>query len=62
MAIGDGANDLPMMRQVKHSVSLANSIPPLKKITRHKIHLTNEEGGVSYAINHLILRKKRSNQ
>lgn len=57
MAIGDGPNDLPMMPYVEHSVSLANSIKRLKQTTKHQIHLTNEEGGVSYAIKHLIWDK-----
>lgn len=58
MAIGDGANDLPMIEFAGYGVSLTNSIPSIKEKAQIQIPLSNVEGGVAYAIDKYILKTK----
>lgn len=57
MAIGDGANDLPMVEWAGWGVSLENSIPAIKETAQIQVPRTNEQAGVAYAINKYILNK-----
>ncbi|ATZ16189.1 Cof subfamily protein (haloacid dehalogenase superfamily)/HAD superfamily hydrolase (TIGR01484 family) [Entomoplasma freundtii] len=60
MAIGDGANDLPMIEYAGYGVSLSNSIPIVKEKAQIQVPLSNVEGGVAYAIDKYVLKDKPS--
>lgn len=49
MAVGDGDNDVEMLKLVGCSVSMGNASPALKRVARHSVG-TNEEDGVAEAI------------
>ncbi|MGL6124938.1 MAG: Cof-type HAD-IIB family hydrolase [Metamycoplasmataceae bacterium] len=46
VAIGDGFNDISMLKLVEHSVAMANADPNIKKYANNVLELTNKEGGV----------------
>lgn len=49
MAVGDGENDIEMMKLVGCPVAMGNAAPALKRICRHQV-ASNEEDGVAEAI------------
>ncbi|MGN0334289.1 MAG: Cof-type HAD-IIB family hydrolase [Lachnospiraceae bacterium] len=54
MACGDSENDLAMLREAQIAVAMANAMEEVKKMADF-VTLSNEENGVSYAIEKLIL-------
>ncbi len=46
VAIGDGFNDISMLKVVEHSVAMANADPIVKESATFVSDLTNKEGGV----------------
>ncbi len=54
MAVGDGENDLSMIRAAGIGVAMANGLESVKNAASH-ITLNNNEGGVAAAINQLAL-------
>jgi hypothetical protein len=46
VAIGDGFNDISMLKVVENSVAMANADPLVKKSATFVSELTNKEGGV----------------
>jgi len=54
MAVGDGENDLEMLRMVGHPVAMGNAVPVLKKVARHVVG-TNSEDGVAQALREIAL-------
>lgn len=57
MSIGDGMNDLPMIKYATYGVALKNSVDAVQKAAAIQIDKTNVEGGVAQAINQYILKK-----
>ncbi|ATZ17586.1 haloacid dehalogenase [Williamsoniiplasma luminosum] len=57
MAVGDGYNDISMIKFVGYGVSMENSVDDLKKIADLHMPLTNEQGAVSEIIRQYILKK-----
>lgn len=54
VAIGDGFNDISMLKLVEHSVAMANADPIVKEYANIVSPLTNKEGGVGdFIINFL---------
>ncbi|MGL5732809.1 MAG: Cof-type HAD-IIB family hydrolase [Metamycoplasmataceae bacterium] len=54
VAIGDGFNDISMLKLVEHSVAMANADDNVKKYANTVSELTNKEGGVGeFIINFL---------
>ncbi|MGL5590652.1 MAG: Cof-type HAD-IIB family hydrolase [Metamycoplasmataceae bacterium] len=54
VAIGDGFNDISMLKLVEHSVAMANADDNVKKYANYVSELTNKEGGVGeFIINFL---------
>lgn len=53
MAIGDGFNDLPLIRFAGLGVAMGNAQEPVKKAADY-ITLSNEEDGVAAALEHFI--------
>lgn len=49
MAVGDGDNDIEMMRLVGCSVAMGNATPKLKRVAKHQV-ACNEQDGVAEAI------------
>ncbi|MFA6849978.1 MAG: Cof-type HAD-IIB family hydrolase [Selenomonadaceae bacterium] len=54
MAIGDGHNDISMLRYAGCSVAMGNAIPSARNAARFTT-LTNTESGVAFAINEHVL-------
>ncbi|MGX7024711.1 sugar-phosphatase [Vagococcus hydrophili] len=54
MAIGDNENDLSMIEFAGTGVAMGNAVPTVKEIA-NKITKTNDEDGVSYAIEEWVL-------
>lgn len=54
MAIGDGENDIGMLKQAALGIAVANACEPLKKIADY-ITLSNVEDGVAHAIEKFVL-------
>ena len=54
IACGDGLNDIPMLRYAGYAVAMANAYEETKSYADF-ITLSNEEDGVAYAIEKLIL-------
>ena len=54
VAIGDGGNDLPMMRVVGTPVAMGNAVAEVKGIARHVVG-SNDERGVAEAIERFVL-------
>lgn len=48
IAMGDGFNDIEMIKNVKLGVAMKNSVEPLKDIADVITEKTNEEGGVGF--------------
>ncbi|MBE5951073.1 MAG: HAD family phosphatase [Lachnospiraceae bacterium] len=57
MAIGDGLNDLPMLRYAGMPIAMANAYAEVKAEARY-ITLSNDEDGVAKAVEALLLQKK----
>ena len=55
MFIGDGYNDIEIMKIVGHPVAMGNAPEEVKKHARY-ITLSNEEGGVAHALLHIALK------
>ena len=53
MAIGDGGNDLSMLRAVGHPVAMANAIPQVKEIAEFTT-LSCDEDGVAHMIHQIL--------
>lgn len=49
MAIGDGENDLPMIKEAGIGIAVENSFPKVKKAATHVVS-SNDNGGVAEAI------------
>lgn len=58
MAIGDGENDLEMLKQVGVSVAMGNALDSVKEVAKYHVE-TNENHGVSEAIERFILSSNR---
>ena len=54
VAVGDGGNDLPMMRVVGLPVAMGNAVREVKSVARHVVG-TNDECGVAEAIERFVL-------
>ena len=54
VAVGDGGNDLPMMRAVGTPVAMGNAVAEVKGAARHVVG-TNDECGVAEAIERFVL-------
>lgn len=54
MAIGDGENDIGMLKQAALGIAVANACEPLKKIADY-ITLSNAEDGVAHAVEKFVL-------
>ena len=59
MAIGDGFNDLPLIRFAGLGIAMGNAQEPVKKAADY-ITLSNEEDGVAAAVEHFIPSLKNS--
>ena len=53
MAIGDGGNDLSMLRAVGHPVAMGNAIPAVKELAEF-VTLSCEEDGVAHMIHQIL--------
>lgn len=53
MAMGDGGNDLSMLRAVGHPVAMGNAIPEVKEIAEY-VTLTCDEDGVAHMIQKVL--------
>ncbi|MFS0773625.1 Cof-type HAD-IIB family hydrolase [Sphingomonas sp. 1P08PE] len=56
-AIGDQANDLPMLTRAGHAIAMGNA-PAEVQQAAHDVTLANDADGVAYAIDNLILSKE----
>ena len=56
MACGDSQNDLAMLKVVHTAVAMGNAVDEVKEIC-HFISRSNDESGVSYAVEQLVLNK-----
>ena len=56
MAVGDGENDMEMLKMVGHPVAMGNAVPKLKKIAKHVVG-TNGEDGVAQALREIAMAK-----
>ena len=54
MAIGDGGNDLPMIKAAKIGVAMANALPEVKAASDF-VTADNNHDGVAVAIEKFIL-------
>ena len=54
VAVGDGGNDLPMMRLVGTPVAMGNAVAEVKRAARHVVG-SNDECGVAEAIERFVL-------
>ena len=52
MALGDGTNDLEMLRLAGSSVAMANAVPEAKAAASWTTTLSNDEGGWAEALQH----------
>ena len=59
MAIGDGVNDVDMLKSVGTSVAVANAAEPTLQIA-DVITLSNDDDGVSVAIKALVFHEEDS--
>ncbi|MFC3931403.1 Cof-type HAD-IIB family hydrolase [Streptococcus dentapri] len=57
MAVGDEENDLSMIEWAGLGVAMANGVPSVKAKANVVTTRTNEESGVTQAVNHYILHK-----
>jgi Cof subfamily protein (haloacid dehalogenase superfamily) len=55
-AIGDQANDLPMLARAGLAIAMGNA-PDAVKARAHQVSRANDEDGVAWAIDHLIIKK-----
>lgn len=53
MAVGDGENDIGMLRAAGFSVAMGNAVDSLKAVADY-VTLTNDEDGVAHAVNHAL--------
>lgn len=60
MIMGDGENDLEMLRNYPMSVAMGNALPEVKKASRYLTE-NNNDSGVAKAIDQYILRSKEVN-
>jgi len=58
MALGDGLNDLSMVRMAGVGVAMANAAPEVLSAADY-VTLSNDEDGVSAAIQHIIFNQRR---
>lgn len=54
MAVGDGENDIPMLKVASLSVAMENASPSVKEIAGY-VTKSNEEDGVGFAVQKFIL-------
>jgi Cof subfamily protein (haloacid dehalogenase superfamily) len=54
VTIGDMENDVPMFRRSGFSIAMGNATPEVKQAA-HAVTLSNEQDGVAYAAEHIIL-------
>lgn len=54
IAIGDGYNDLSMIKYVGLGVAMGNAQPPVKAQADHVLTRTNDEDGVAYFVQEII--------
>ena len=54
VAVGDGGNDLPMLRVVGVPIAMGNAVAEVKGVARHVVG-TNDECGVAEAIERFVL-------
>ena len=54
IAIGDGLNDIPMLKYAGLGIAMENAYEEVKKIA-NDITLSNEQDGVAYSIEKYIL-------
>jgi Cof subfamily protein (haloacid dehalogenase superfamily) len=55
-AIGDQANDLPMLARAGLAIAMGNA-PDAVKAKAHHVSRANDEDGVAWAIDHLIIKR-----
>ena len=55
VAVGDGENDLGMLRMVGRGVAMGNAGPKVKAAARETLAATNDEDGVAEAIQRFVL-------
>jgi hypothetical protein len=53
VAIGDGANDLGMLREAAYGIAMGNGVPALREAADF-VSTTNEEDGFAVAIDHVL--------
>ena len=56
MAIGDGDNDLPMLKAAGHSVAMGNAVPAVKAACEYETG-TCRDNGLAQAIYRYVLSK-----
>src|SRR5699024_6634946 len=57
MALGDGKNDISMLKYVAFSLAPSNANIAVKEIVDEVLHLSADEGAVAHVINKYILNK-----
>ncbi|MEI4620192.1 HAD family phosphatase [Bacillus pfraonensis] len=57
VAIGDGLNDISMMKKANISIAMGNAVDEMKQICDYET-LTNEEHGVAHALYQYVMVKK----
>ena len=58
MSIGDGKNDIPLLKAAGIGVAMENGAPKLKEVADY-ITLSHDASGVAHAINRFVLNKGR---
>ena len=60
MAVGDGENDLELLRMVGHPVAMGNAVDKLKRVARGNIVGSNAQDGVAQALREIAIPNSRS--
>ena len=61
MAVGDGENDIEMLKMVGHPVAMGNAVPKLKRIARTVVG-SNAQNGVAQAIREIAIPSRRRSE